>query len=56
MNDKEFQEFMAAQKEEIEKHKWIESEKAGYDIGIRACFEWVEKHAENFYKWWTKRS
>jgi hypothetical protein len=29
--------------EEINRHKWIESEKAGYDIGFaRAAMEWVE--------------
>ena len=35
--------------EEINKHKWIESEKAGKDIGWdRACREWLQKH---FPRW-----
>jgi len=30
---------------EIEKYKWIESEKAGRDLGDQAIIEWVQKHA-----------
>lgn len=38
---KEFQ----AEREEILKHKWIESEKLGYDIGFeRALLDWIVKH------------
>jgi hypothetical protein len=38
---KEFQ----AEREEILKHKWLESEKAGYDIGFdRALTDWILKH------------
>jgi hypothetical protein len=38
---KEFQ----AEREEILKHKWIESEKAGYDIGFeRALLDWIVKY------------
>ena len=30
--------------EEINRHRWIESEKAGYDIGFKtASTEWLEK-------------
>tara|TARA_R110001592_G_scaffold272099_1_gene538652 strand:+ start:423 stop:611 length:189 start_codon:yes stop_codon:yes gene_type:complete len=36
-----YQEFLA-EREEILKHKWIESEKAGEDIGFeRALLTWV---------------
>ena len=38
--------------EEIKRHKWIESEKAGRDIGDHAAFEWLEKHYE---EWLRKR-
>jgi hypothetical protein len=31
--------------EEMQKHKWIESEKAGYDLGEAACVDWVNKYA-----------
>jgi hypothetical protein len=30
--------------EEENKHKWIESEKAGYDLGEGCIQRWVEKH------------
>jgi len=34
-----------SQQEEIKKYKWIESEKAGRDIGWeRASREWLQKH------------
>ncbi|HEY3864322.1 MAG TPA: hypothetical protein VGO59_20815 [Verrucomicrobiae bacterium] len=34
-----------AEKEEIMKHKWIESQKAGHDIGFEhALTDWIIKH------------
>ena len=43
-NDNLYQKFMEL-KNEIEKHKWIESEKQGNDIGFeKALVEWVTKH------------
>ena len=42
--DNLYQKFMEL-KNEIEKHKWIESEKKGNDIGFeKALVEWVTKH------------
>jgi hypothetical protein len=39
-----YREFQA-EREEILRHKWIESEKAGYDIGFeRALTDWILKH------------
>ncbi|MGC8991753.1 MAG: hypothetical protein ACP5MD_16685 [Verrucomicrobiia bacterium] len=39
-----YQEFLA-ERAEILKHKWIESEKAGYDIGFeRALSDWLANH------------
>ncbi len=38
-------EIERSQREEIEKYKWIESQKAGRDIGWeRAQREWLHKH------------
>jgi hypothetical protein len=38
-----------AQREEIMKHKWYESERAGYDIGFeRAMMDWFIKHASQW--------
>jgi hypothetical protein len=39
-----YKEFLA-EREEILCHKWIESEKAGCDIGFeRALVDWILKH------------
>lgn len=49
-NSSLYREFQA-EREEILKHKWIESEKAGYDIGFeRALTEWIIKHRANWRK------
>jgi len=37
--------LLRGQREEIEKYRWIESEKVGEDIGWeRAAHEWMQKH------------
>ncbi len=44
MNSSLYREFLA-EREEILKHKWIESEKAGRDIGFeKALLDWIVKH------------
>jgi len=44
---KEFQ----AEREEILRHKWLESEKAGRDIGFeRALTDWIIKHRSKWRK------
>jgi len=41
-----YQEFLA-EREEILRHKWIESERLGYDIGFeRALLDWIRKHRD----------
>ena len=48
-----YKEFLA-EREEILKHKWIESEKAGADIGFeKALLDWIVKHRSS---WRNKRS
>jgi hypothetical protein len=48
MNSALYREFLA-EREEILRHKWIESEKAGYDIGFeRALLDWIVKHRSNW--------
>ena len=45
-----YREFQA-EREEILRHKWIESEKAGYDIGFeRALTDWIIKHRGRWRK------
>jgi hypothetical protein len=47
-----YKEFLA-QKEEILKHKWFESERAGYDIGFaKALIDWTMKFKS---KWVRER-
>lgn len=49
-NSSLYREFMA-EREEILKHKWIESEKAGCDIGFeRALTDWIVKHRTTWRK------
>lgn len=45
-----YKEFMA-ERDEISRHKWIESEKKGYDIGFdKALMEWVFKYRSEWRK------
>ena len=47
-----YREFLA-EREEILRHKWLESEKAGHDIGYdRALLDWIMNHRE---KWRAAR-
>ena len=47
-----YREFIK-EKEEILRHKWIESERAGQDIGFeKALLDWIFKHRSA----WRKRS
>jgi len=40
-----------AEREEILRHKWIESEKVGHDIGFeRALTDWIIKHRTSWRK------
>ena len=49
-NSSLYREFQA-EREEILKHKWIESEKAGRDIGFeRALTDWILKHRSKWRK------
>jgi hypothetical protein len=43
-----YKEFLA-EREEILKHKWIESEKAGSDIGFeKALLDWIVKYRSSW--------
>jgi len=43
-----YREFLA-EREEIIRHKWLESEKAGGDIGFeRAMFDWIRNHRDQW--------
>lgn len=39
------------ERDEILKHKWLESEKSGYDIGFdKAIVDWIINHRNNWRK------
>jgi hypothetical protein len=43
-----YREFLA-EREEILRHKWLESEKAGKDIGFeRALLDWIRQHRDEW--------
>jgi hypothetical protein len=43
-----YKEFLA-EREEILRHKWLESEKVGHDIGFeRALLDWIVKHRSSW--------
>lgn len=49
-NSNLYKEFLA-EREEILKHKWLESEKNGYDIGFeRALTDWITQHRSKWRK------
>jgi hypothetical protein len=50
-----YKEFLA-EREEILRHKWIESEKAGHDIGFeRALLDWIVKYRSAWREERTKQ-
>jgi len=46
--------FLIDEVEEMKKHAWIESEKAGHDVGAEAMRDWVTKYAAQFREDWEK--
>lgn len=46
--------YMADQVEEINKYKWIEGEKLGYDPGTSAINDWISKYSQLFRENWEK--
>ena len=47
--------FLELQDREIERHKWIESEKAGKDLGAEAIIDWILRYADQFSDHYRKR-
>jgi hypothetical protein len=49
-NSSLYKEFLA-ERAEILRHKWVESEKVGYDIGFeRALMDWIVKYRSAWYE------
>lgn len=40
---------------EMDIHKWIESEKAGKDVGKAAYGDWIRRFAEGWRRAWMER-
>jgi len=40
--------YLELQEKEIQRHKWIESEKAGRDLGFEAVIDWIQRYADQF--------
>lgn len=40
--------YLELQNKEIERYKWIESEKAGRDLGTAAIIDWILRYADQF--------
>jgi len=52
----DLKEYLESQAQEIERHKWIESEKAGRDLGIEAVIDWILRYADLFSEhYWQHR-
>jgi hypothetical protein len=47
-------EYLAKQREEIQRHKWIESEKARRDLGAQAVMDWIRNYAESWRSWYEQ--
>jgi hypothetical protein len=44
--------MLADQREEILRHKWIESEKAQRDLGSEAVLDWIRRYAAQWRRWY----
>jgi len=52
MKKNRFKKYLQDQMEEAQKYKWLESEKAGRDLGEKAISDWVTKFGKKFRKKW----
>lgn len=46
--------MLAMEREEILRHKWIESEKYNHDVGAEAVFDWIRRYAAPWRKWFEE--
>ncbi len=47
-------EMLAREREEILRHKWIESEKAQRDLGSEAIIDWIHRYAAQWREWYQQ--
>ncbi len=46
--------YMTYQREEMECHKWIESEKSQCDLGRQALIDWINRYSDKFARYWRR--
>ena len=46
--------YLTLQREEMTRHRWIESQKSDCDVGEHALAEWVHKYSKEFASYWRK--
>lgn len=46
--------MLELQRAEINRHKWIESEKAQRDLGADAVFDWINTYAAQWREWYER--
>ncbi|MCC6144184.1 MAG: hypothetical protein IT368_10305 [Candidatus Hydrogenedentes bacterium] len=46
--------MLAMQRDEINRYKWIESEKARCDLGRDAALDWIRKYAKSWREWYER--
>ena len=49
-----FSQYIALEIAEIRRHKWIESERAGRDLGNAAVLDWIQKYSPAFRRYVTE--
>jgi hypothetical protein len=49
-------EMLMRQREEIQRYKWIESEKADRDLGAEAALDWIKRYAADWRRWYETQS
>ena len=55
MNEIELKRFLIAQIDEINRYKWIESERRSFDIGFQqAALEWISQYSAPFKDYWVR--
>ncbi len=48
--------MLELERQEIMRHKWIESEKARRDLGNDAVLDWIQKHAARWREWYEREN
>jgi len=56
MNQGDLVNFLKDEISEMNRHKWIESEKVGFDLGQEALLDWIENYSHSFKKEWILKN